>query len=242
MKTDRSTGKWWLAALLIPFLSFGIGVVCGLSSRGSENDWLGGHIILPIAASILVGCIISVIATGVSFVRGERLSYLSLLVSIPAVIVLGYGGVSYVKFHRAAKVQEAAQKQYWEAELETQKLRRQCMEELRKNPEVITDDGFWKSHDRMDKAYQYGLLDLLYEPDFHVTKEIKTYVMSKMPSYSAGLFSKNRLSREELDEIIATKAAPDYLKAWAESDRKLQATSSREESNKTSTVSEQSGK
>ena len=95
-ENNRSKISWWAISYLLPIFSILTGVLVAILIPKRENDWLGIGFIIPIYIGILAGCGLACIGSIISLKKREKLSWLSLLIAIPAAIFLIYSAVQIV--------------------------------------------------------------------------------------------------------------------------------------------------
>jgi hypothetical protein len=66
MKPNQSNSKWWLAAILFPIMGFGIGYLFAINAPHNQSDWFGGAFFARLFLGLLIGCVLSIVATVIS--------------------------------------------------------------------------------------------------------------------------------------------------------------------------------
>jgi hypothetical protein len=95
----KNDGRWWIVAWVAPLSCLAVGVLSGIASSGSQNDWLGGSIIIPILVFTGVGCVSAIFAGVVSCIRREKNCAMGLIPGIIAILVIYLVAVKWYEFH-----------------------------------------------------------------------------------------------------------------------------------------------
>lgn len=91
--------KWWIGAVVSPFLFLAIGILIALATSGRQDDWLGMRFIVPIMGGLVLGCLLSFVFTAVSIKKREEGYFYALLVSVPSLVFILYQ-ISGIVTHR----------------------------------------------------------------------------------------------------------------------------------------------
>jgi len=217
MPAPRKETKWWIASVVLPFIGLGVGLLLAVTAPRKEYDLIGAAVFMPIFLGLVAGCILSAAVATVSVLKREARRIYAVLVGLPALAFVILSGYVIVEGLRQSKVDEAVRIESRKAEVAKQLFRARCREELRANPALITDEKFWKEHQRPDKAYEIGLLNLLADPTFEPTPEIVEYVMKHVTYATDGLFANDRLSRAQLEIIAEVLYYPENSRSTAAS-------------------------
>jgi ABC-type transport system involved in multi-copper enzyme maturation permease subunit len=78
MKTVQPNGKWWLAAVLLPVLAIVGGIFFAYGAPHNQSDWFGGAFFARLFLGLLIGCVLSIVATAVSVAKREKLCAIAL--------------------------------------------------------------------------------------------------------------------------------------------------------------------
>lgn len=198
----RSNGKWWLAAILLPVVGFGIGYLCAINAPHNQSDWFGFGVLVRIFLGLLAGCVLSCIATIISLIRREKFSGIALLAGIPSLIFVVNFCSQIPQARRSAKLNQehfqAHQKQVQEQETQVINFR----EKFRTNSALITSDDFWNAQTNKDRSAQDGLARLIEDQSFNFTPEMNEYIIKKFPGRTEELMQYKRLNQDELIKII----------------------------------------
>jgi peptidoglycan/LPS O-acetylase OafA/YrhL len=87
--------KWWVGAVISPFLFLGIGLLVALASPARQDDWMGMRFVIPVMGGLLLGCLLAFVFTAISIIKQEAGCFYALLVSVPALLFILYqvGGI-----------------------------------------------------------------------------------------------------------------------------------------------------
>ncbi|MGA3143890.1 MAG: hypothetical protein ABSF10_12850 [Verrucomicrobiota bacterium] len=199
---NRSNGKWWLAAILLPVMGFGAGYFFAVIAPHNQSDWFGGAVLGRIFLGLFVGCILSCIATGISVATREKLWGLSLLGGIPSLLLIVNVCIEIPKAVKGARESNKSFIAYQKREQARETRIQSYCNELRTNSSLITSDDFWNGQTNQDFSAQYGLDRLIEDQSFKVTPEMNEYLIKKFPGRMEELMRYKRLSQNELIKVI----------------------------------------
>jgi len=163
-KPNQSNGNWWLAAILFPVVGFVFGYFFAIAAPHNESDWFGLAILARVFVGLLIGCVLSTIATLFSIIQRERFFGFALLAGIPSLIfvvnVCSYfpqaeKNTKQAEEHFHAHLKEVAKQHKQETEQEARAM--WYREEFRTNSSLITNDAFWNAQTNQDRSVQAGL-------------------------------------------------------------------------------------
>jgi hypothetical protein len=208
MQAETTKGKWWLAAILAPLLSLGLGVLFAFGARPSENDWLGLSAIAPLFWGLIGGCSVSCIAAVISAIRRERRWAVAWVTAIPSLLFLIY----LFSLVPDAKQNEKRNREYRVIEDKREKEYRakivQLCSELRNNPQLIMSDEFWRNAGDSNGLRQVVVVNALQDKSFKVSPEIKDYVRTNYPRFAGFVIMCGRSNHEELESIARDEMLP----------------------------------
>jgi hypothetical protein len=208
MQAETTKSKWWLAAILAPLLSVGFGVLFASSASPSENDWLGLSAIAPLFWGLIGGCAVSCVAAVVSVVKREKLWPAALIAAIPSLLFF----IHLFSLEQQAKQTEKRNREYRVIADKQEKERRAKIDklysELRRNPQLIMSDEFWRNCDASNDLKRIIVSGTLQDRSFKVTPEIKDHVRTNYPQFSHYLIMYGRSSHEELESIARDEKLP----------------------------------
>jgi hypothetical protein len=199
---NRSNGKWWLAAILLPVMGFGVGYFFAVNAPHNQSDWFGGAVLGRIFLGLFVGCVLSCIATGISVATREKLWGLSLLAGIPSLLLIVNVCIEIPKAVKGARESNKSFIAYQKREQARETRIQSYCNELRMNSSLITSDDFWNGQTNQDFSAQYGLDRLIEDQSFKFTPEMNEYIIKKFPGRTEELMRHKRLSQNELIKII----------------------------------------
>jgi hypothetical protein len=219
--SENKNGKWWLAAYAFPILAVGTGVFFAFLMPFNQDDWLGMRFIIPVAFGVFFGCILSGAAAAISLIKKERLCGLSLLPAIPSVFFAIYVSVLIYQGNENRKRQEAIAAANAAMDYKRQQeLISHRVDELRKNPDLITNNKLFGGQNDRD-----ALLILLNDKSYVVTDEVKNkilevYVLKSMSDTSifSAMEDRRLLTKEDLEKISEGKYLFNYVLGVARDD------------------------
>ena len=212
MKSDQSNGKWWLAAILFPIVGFGFGYFFAITAPHNESDWFGLAVLARLFVGLLIGCVLSSIATLISVIKRERFFGIALLEGIPSLIFVvnvcshipqATKNAKQANEHFLAHQKQVAKEEARRAEEEPIILH--YCDEFRASPECITDDGFWNSPTNQNNEVVRGLTRLFDDKSFQITKEMKDYLIRNGHDY--GYLIRSCLNNDERIQIVTNMNA-----------------------------------
>lgn len=212
MKPNQSNGKWWLAAILFPVAGFGFGYFFAITAPHNQSDWFGMAVLARLFLGLLIGCVLSIIATFISAIKRERFFGIALLAGIPSLIFVDN---ICSHFPQAAKNAKQANEQFFsyqkqvaqqEAQRAEQEARAICYrEEFRTNSSLITNDEFWSSPTNQNNEVVSGLTQLVDDKSFQITPEMKNYLIRNGHGYQ--YLIRKRLNNDERIQIVTNTDA-----------------------------------
>ena len=212
MKPTQSNSKWWLAAILFPVAGFGVGYFFAITAPHNQSDWFGMAVLARLFIGLLIGCVLSSIATLISAIKRERFFGIALLAGIPSLIFVVNICSQIPKAAKSAKQANehflAYQKQV--AEQEAQRAEQEAhviyyREVFRTNSSLITSDDFWNAQTNQDRSVQAGLVRLIEDQSFIFTPEMKNYLIRNGHDYE--YLIKKRLNNDERIQIVTNTDA-----------------------------------
>jgi hypothetical protein len=212
MKTNQSNGKWWLAAILFPVVGFGFGYFFAITAPHNGDDWFGLAILARLFVGLLIGCVLSSIATLISVIKRERFFGIALLAGIPSLIFVvnicsqipkAAKNAKQANEHFLAYQKQVAEQQKQEAEQEARVI--YYREEFRTNSSLITNDDFWNAQTNQDRSVQAGLVRLIEDQSFIFTPEMKNYLIRN--GYDYQYLIRKRLNNDERIQIVTNTDA-----------------------------------
>ena len=63
MKPSQTNSKWWLAAILLPVFAIVGGIFFAFGAPHNQSDWFGGAFLGRLFLGLLIGCMLSLVAT-----------------------------------------------------------------------------------------------------------------------------------------------------------------------------------
>jgi hypothetical protein len=212
MKPNQSNGKWWLAAILFPVVGFGFGYFFAITAPHNTSDWFGLAVLARLFLGLLIGCVLSSIATLISLIKREKFFGIALLAGIPSLIFVVNVCSQIPKAAKNAKLANehflAYQKQVAEQEKQVAEQEPRVIyyrEQFRTNSSLITSDDFWNSQTNKDKVAIEGLCRLLDDKSFKVTPEMKDYLIRN--GYDYQYLIRECLNNDERIQIVTNTDA-----------------------------------
>jgi hypothetical protein len=215
MKPKQSSSIWWLAAILLPVFGIFFGYIGALGAPHNQSDWFGGAFFARLFLGLLIGCVLSIVATVISLAKREKLCGVALLAGIPSLMLIVRVCVEIPKAAEGArKSQEsfiAYQKQV--AEQEARVL--YCRDEFRTNTSLITNDDFWNAQTNHDRSAEDGLDRLIRDESFKFTPQISEYLLKRFPGRAEELSQNKKLNHDELIGIVKNLQYPQRVRQTA---------------------------
>jgi hypothetical protein len=90
MDSNRKRSFWWLAALLAPYIGFGFGILLAFHVPLDSSDWLGGAAMRRLFIPTIIGILLCIVFTAVSFGHREKNASWSLLGFFGPLMVILY--------------------------------------------------------------------------------------------------------------------------------------------------------
>jgi hypothetical protein len=212
MKPNQSNGKWWLAAILSPFVGFGFGYFFAITAPHNTDDWFGLAVLTRLFLGLLIGCVLSSVATIISSIKRERFFGIALLAGIPSLIFVVNVCSQIPKAAKNAKLANehflAYQKQVAEQQKQAVKQEVRVIyyrEELRTNSSLITNDDFWNAQANQDRSVEAGLVRLIEDQSFILTPEMKNYLIRNGHDYQ--YLIRKCLNNDERIQIVTNTDA-----------------------------------
>lgn len=72
MTQPKQKTKWWLAAIIAPVILTGFGLLVALGMPRNESDWFGVAFIATAFGGLLLGCLLAILFTAISYLKNEE--------------------------------------------------------------------------------------------------------------------------------------------------------------------------
>lgn len=197
---------------MLPIFAIFFGYISASGAPHNQSDWFGGAFFARLFLGLLIGCVLSVVATVISMAKKERFFVVALIAGIPSLMLIIKVCVEIPKAAEAARKNQenfnAYQKQV--AEQQKQEAERKARaiyycEEFRANTSLITNDELWSSPTNQNNQIVYGLTLLFDDKSFQITPAMKSYLIRGGHDYE--YLIRRRLNTDERIQIVTNTDA-----------------------------------